>query len=414
MKYLSLFSLILFLGGCTHKDEDPPSKPVVSVKIAHARQADLRISVRAPATVFAREQANVTARVTAPIRQLRAKKGDGVSAGQVLAVLDNRDIAAQQEEARASVSDAEANLNKLSAGTLPTDIERARGQLISAQAALNQAQKYYDRRSELFKQGAIPGRELLASETDLAQAKAAYDVAKRSLDLLENQSRENDLRMAESRIGQAKARLALTEAQNQFTEIRSPFAGMITEQFMFPGDMAKPENPIFTVMDLSVAVARAQVPEAQAAGIRRGQACSFESIDGTVAASGGHITVVNTAIDPAKRTVEVWCEIPNSGHKIRAGAFGNTTILTGTAAQATVVPLPAVQFSEGTKAGSVYVVDDKRIAHKVEVETGARDEGRVQITKGVNPGDSVVVEGGYGLPDGTQVQVQTLAAEAGK
>jgi HlyD family secretion protein len=413
MKYISLFSLIILLGGCAQKEE-APLKPVVAVKLSRAEQADLRISVRAPATVFAREQANVSARLTSPIRQLRAKKGDSVSAGQVLAVLDNRDIEAQQEEARASVSDAQANLKKLSAGTLPTDIERARGQLISAQAALNQAQKVYERRNELFKQGAIPGRELLVSETDLAQAKAAHDVARRSLDLLENQSRENDLRMAESRVGQAKARLALTEAQNQFTEIRSPFAGMITEQFMFAGDMAKPENPIFTVMDLSVAVARAQVPEAQAAGIKRGQACSFESIDGAVAASGGHITVVNTAIDPAKRTVEVWCEIPNSGHKIRAGAFGNTTILTGIAAHATVVPVPAVQFTEGTNAGSVYVVDDKRIAHKVEVETGARAEGRVQITKGVSPGDSVIVEGGYGLPDGTQVQVQTLAAEAGK
>ncbi|MCL5744252.1 MAG: efflux RND transporter periplasmic adaptor subunit, partial [Acidobacteria bacterium] len=110
----------------------------------------------------------------------------------------------------------------------------------------------------------------------------------------------------------------------------------------------------------------------------------------------------------------VWCEIPNTGNKIRAGAFGNATILTGMATQATVVPLPAVQFTEGTNAGSVYVVDDKRIAHKVEVETGARAEGRVQITKGIKPGDSVIVEGGYGLPDGTQVQVQTLAAEAGK
>ncbi|MCL5743824.1 MAG: biotin/lipoyl-binding protein, partial [Acidobacteria bacterium] len=257
MKYLSLFSLIVFLSGCAHQEEASP-KAVVAVKTARAEQADVRISVRAPAAVFAREQANVTARLTAPIRQLRARKGDRVSAGQVLAVLENRDIAAQREEASASVSDAQATLKKLSAGTLPTDIERARGQLISAQAALNQAEKVYERRSELFKQGAIPGRELLVSETDLAQAKAAYEVAKRSLDLLENQSRENDLRIAESRVWQAKARLALTEAQNQFTEIRSPFSGMITEQFMFPGDMAKPENPIFTVMDLSVAVARAQ------------------------------------------------------------------------------------------------------------------------------------------------------------
>lgn len=413
MKYIALLSLLLFLAGCAAKEEAPP-KPVVAVKVARAETADLRISVRAPATLFPREQANISARVTAPIRQLRARKGDNVATGQVLAVLDNRDVAAQRDEARASLTDAQANLQKMASGTLPSDIERARGQLVSAEAALNQAQKVYDRRSELFKQGAIPGRELLVSQTELAQAKSARDVARRSLDLLENQSRENDLRIAESRVGQAKARLALTEAQNQFTEIRSPFAGTLTEQFMYPGDMAKPENPIFTVMDLSVAIARAQVPEAQAGGIRRAQACSFDSIDGSAAAAGGRITVVSTAVDPAKRTVEVWCEIPNGGRNLRAGAFGNVTIVTGAAPQAVVVPVPAVQFNEGTRAGSVYVVDAKRVAHKVEVMTGERDADRVQIVKGISAGDSVIVEGGYGLPDGTEVQVQKQAAEAGR
>jgi multidrug efflux pump subunit AcrA (membrane-fusion protein) len=413
MKYLSLLSVVVVLGGCAHKEEEP-AKPVVAVRLARAERADVRISVSAPATVFAREQANIAARITAPIRQLRARKGDRVSAGQVLAVLDNRDTAALRDEAIASVSDAQANFQKLSSGALPAEVERARGQLLSAQAALNQAQKVYDRRRELFQQGAIPGRDLLATETELAQAKAAHEVAKRSLDLLENHSRASDLRMAESRVGQAKARLALADAQNQFTEIRSPFAGTITEQFMFPGDMAKPDVPIFTVMDLSVAVARAQVPETQAAGVKRGQACSFDSIDGAVKAASGQVTVVNTAIDLARRTVEVWCELPNSGSRIRAGAFGTATILTGTAAQVTVAPIPAVQFREGTNSGFVYVVDDKRVAHKTEIETGARAEGRVQITKGVEPGALVIVEGGYGLPDGAQVHVQAAATEAGK
>jgi HlyD family secretion protein len=413
MKYLSLLSLIVFLAGCTQKEE-APAKTVVTVKVGRAEAADLRISVQAPATIYAREQANISARITAPIRQLRARKGDAVSAGQVLAVLENRDIAAQRDEARASVSDAQANLQKLSAGTLPTDLERARGEVVSAQAALNQAQTVYDRRSDLFKQGAIPGRDLLTSETDLARAKASYDVAKRALELLESQSREQDLRIAESRVSQAKARLALAEAQNEFTEIRSPFAGIVTEQFMFSGDMAKPDAPIFTVVDLSTAVARAQFPETQAGGIKRGETCSFASTDGGTSAPAGRVTVINAAIDPAKRTVEVWCEVPNAGLGLRAGAFGKVTVVTGVAHQAIVAPLAAVQFNEGTKAGSVYVVDQKATAHKVEVVTGERTEGRVQIVKGVQVGDVLILEGGYGLPDGTQVQVQPAAPEGGK
>ncbi len=403
MRYSSVLLLCVFLGGCAH-EEDPPAKPVVAVKVARAETADIKVTVRAPATLFPREQANVSARITAPISELRARKGDAVRAGQVLALLENRDVVAQRQEAHASVSDAEANLGKLSAGTLPTDIERARGQLMLSQAALNQAQKYYERRSELYKQGAIPGRDLLASETDLAQAKANYEVSKKALELLEGQSREKDLEIARSRVQQAKARLAATEAQLQFTELRSPSAGVITEQFLYPGDMAKPEAPVFTVMDLSTVVARAQVPETDAVRIRTGQACSFEATDGTSSGSG-RVTVVNKAVDMARRTVEVWCEMPNPGTKLRAGVFGNVSVVTGAVQNATLVPLAAVQFVEGTRTGAVYTVDAQKIAHKKDVETGETAERKVEIRKGVAAGEVVIVEGGYGLPDGTQVNI---------
>ncbi len=403
MKYLIVLGSFL-LWGCG-SSQDEAAKPVVAVKVARAEKADMSLSVRAPATVFPRQQANVSARVTAPIRDLRVRKGDNVGDGELLADLDNRDIVAQRDEARASLAAAQANLKKTSAGVLPTDIERARGQLVSAQAALNQAQKVYDRRSDLFRQGAIPGRELLTSETDLAQAKAAYQVAKRSLDLLQTTSRENDVRMAESAVRQAQARLAYAEEQNQFTEIRSPFAGTITEQFVFPGDMAKPDSPLFTVMDLVAVVARAQVPETDADGVRTGQPCTFDSIDGNSPPQNGRVSMVSGAVDTARRTVEVWCEIPNRGRTLRAGTFGNVTIRTGTAPQAVVVPLLAVQFSEGTNTGTVHVVDSAQIAHSVSVVAGERAGDRVQIVHGVKAGDEVIVEGGYGLPDGTQVQV---------
>ena len=150
MRYSSVLLLCAFLAGCAH-EEEAPSKPVVAVKVVRAETADLKVTVRAPATLFPREQANISARVTAPIRELRSRKGDVVKAGQVLALLENRDVLAQRQEAHASVLDAEANLQKLSAGTLPTDIERARGQVMLAEASLNQAQKYYERRAELYR-----------------------------------------------------------------------------------------------------------------------------------------------------------------------------------------------------------------------------------------------------------------------
>ena len=139
----------MLYASCGAAPEEPAPKPLVTVKLAKAETADIPITVTSPATIFPREQANITARLTAHIRELRAHKGDAVRAGQILALLENQDLAAQRNEAIASVADAQASLEKVAAGTLPSDIERARGQVATAEAAYQQAQKIYDRRKQL-------------------------------------------------------------------------------------------------------------------------------------------------------------------------------------------------------------------------------------------------------------------------
>jgi HlyD family secretion protein len=404
-----LLPLCAVMMGCSHSEEAPP-KPVVAVKVAPVQTQDVQLSITEPATIFPREQASIAARITAPIRSLKVHKGDSVKAGEVLATLESRDVVAARGEAAAALADAEANLQKMSAGTLPTDIERGRGQLASAEAGLNQAQKIYDRRSELFKLGAIPGRDLLTSQTDLAKAQADYDVAKKSLELLKTQSGEKDIAIARAHVEQAKAHLAQADAQLAFTDLRSPLSGTVTDQFQYPGDMGQPGTPTFTVMDLSVVTARAQVPESQVGQVKIGQACSFTSSDATVSAGAGRVTVVNKAVDATRRTVEVWCEIQNQSAAVRGGVFGQATFVTGKVPAAVVVPLAAVQLKEGTRSGTVMVVDAKNIAHQREVQAGETMGDVVRILEGVKPGEIVVTEGSYSLPDGTKVK----NGEAGK
>src|SRR5437763_415468 len=82
------------LTGCSSKPEEEPT-PLVEVKLGSPSRRDLEVTVSGPATIFPREQANIAARITAPIRELKAHKGENVKAGQVLAMLDNRDLTAQ-------------------------------------------------------------------------------------------------------------------------------------------------------------------------------------------------------------------------------------------------------------------------------------------------------------------------------
>ncbi len=414
MRVITLIICAAVICSCNKAKEDAPEKPVVQVKVSRAAVADIPQVVTASATVYPRDQANVAARITAPIRELRARKGDNVRAGEVLAVLENRDLTAQREEAQAALSDAEANLQKTQAGTIPVDVERGRGQVETSRAALDQAQKNYDRRKRMFEQGAIPQKDLLQSETELATAKANFEVAQKSLDLLQRQSATGDVAMAKSRVEQARAKVNGATANLQYTDLRSPFQGTVTEQFQYPGDMAGPGTPTYTIMDLSIVTARGQVPESSASTIQRGQQCTFAAGDGNIPGAKGKITVVNRAVDPARRTVEVWCEIPNPPASLRAGVFGTLSVEITSIKGAIVVPTAAVQINEGTETGIAIVVDEKRIAHRRDVQIGVRQQNQIQVRSGLQPGELVVTEGGYALPEGTEVRMGTGGSEGTK
>ena len=406
---LPVLAAAIVLGGCSKKEEAEP-KPEVEVKLAPATVEDVEQSIIGPATVFPVAQAGVAARNSAPIQRLLVKKGDNVSAGQTLAVLESRDVTAAKNEAAANVTEAEQNLQKTTAGTLPSDLERARGQMVAAEAAYKQADAIQKRRKSLFDEGAIPQRDLLVAETDLATTKANYEVAKLSYDLLKNQSNERDIRIARSHVEQSKARLAQADAQLAYTQITAPFAGTVTEQFMFPGDMARPDAPVFTVSDLSKAVARAQIPESDSAPIHAGQACEFlpggsaaGSAEGQAARYAGKVTVVNRSADPARRTIEIWCEIEKPPAALHPGVFGDVAIVTDRRKGVTV-PRQAMQFNEGTHTGWVMVVEGG-VAHKREVEADSAQGPRVHILKGLKGGESVVTEGVYGLDDNVRVKL---------
>jgi HlyD family secretion protein len=387
------------LGSCGGgpKPEEAAKKPVVTVKTAVAEAAPVELTLRAPATIFPRDQVNITPRLTGVIRELKARKGDSVAAGALLAVIENRDLSAQRDEAQAMLADAQANLEKTRRGTLPADVERARGLVETSRALLNQAQKFYERRKSLFDQGAIPNRDLLLSETELSTAKTNFAVATRSLQLLEQQSQGQDIRIAEARVEQAKSRLASVSAQLQYAELRAPFTGVITEQFQYGGDLGQPTAPIFTLVDLSVVLARAQVPDSDVAQVKMGQACQFGE-------TAGRVTVINRAVDQQRRTVEVTCEIARPPLALRAGAFGSVTFQTGRLQETVLVPVSALQLEEGTRKGIVLVVDPQGVAHRREVEVGDTQGERRVVLTGLKAGETVVTEGGYELPDGTQVR----------
>ena len=399
-----LFFLAL-LAGCSAPAEEAEPEPTVAVQVGLATTRDVELFVSAPATLFPLEQATLASRGTGPLQDIRVQKGDRVQEGEIVAQLLNNDLLAQQQEAAAAVVDFRTALQRIQAGTLPATVETARGQVANAEAAWKQAQILLDKDQILYDAGVIPQQTLLASQTAETQTKATLDVAKKNLDLLLSQSNELDIKAAQAKLDQAEARLKNIEAQISFSSVRSPFSGTITDQFVYPGDMAQPNKPLFTVMNLSSVVARGQVANSDIRNVRVGQACVFESQD-IAEPRRGHITVVNQAVDPIRRTVEVWCEIPNSDSALKANIFGTLDVITGQAPNGVIVPTASVQFDEGSlQTGEIATVDPNSKVEWHDVMVGQRLGEEVYISKGISPGAEVIVQGAYGLEAGTNVSV---------
>ena len=401
-KFLAFATLLS--TACAQPEEGAEPEVVVEVQTVQAEVRTVEETVTAPATIFPLAEARVAPKLTAPIARLTVRKGDRVTKGQPLAWLRSEDLAAQLAEAKAQVTDAEANLEKLSAGTLPTEVERAQGEVERSEASLAAAEQIFERRQALVKEGALPERALLVAKTEYEQAQTANRVAKSALELLTGRSRAQDIRIAESRLEQAQAKLQFVEAQLGYARIESPSSGVVTEQFLYPGDVARPDAPIFTVMDLSVAVARGQFPEEQTAGLQAGQTCRFLAVDAPGSDHAGKLTVINQAVDPIRRTVEAWCEIPNANGALKAGTYGEVSVVRSVRPDAVVVPLASVQLEPDRTSGVVWTVSPDGAAHEAHVEVGVITGESAEIRSDLRGGETVVIEGGFGLSDGVQVR----------
>lgn len=154
--------LVLSLGGigltsCSKKEENP--QPVVTVQVAKAERGEIQQIITAEAILFPRNQAAITPKVVAPVKAFYVNRGSHVHKGELLAVLENRDLAAAAVDNQGTYQQAQANYGIATASTLPEDWQKAEYDLKTAKETYDAQQKVYDSRRLLYKEGAMPDRK---------------------------------------------------------------------------------------------------------------------------------------------------------------------------------------------------------------------------------------------------------------
>jgi HlyD family secretion protein len=270
------------------------------------------------------DDAAVAAKTSGRIREITAREGDTVKAGQVIAVLDDEQLNARVSQAQSAVAQAEARLqhSRQQIAVLQTQLEQSRisisqarldaegrvsqaqAQVAAAEAALAQAQAGYyqalydkERFTALAEQGAVSEREgrqsattaetqeaiVLAAKKQVEAARGALTAVKANLDNpairasqasaveLQIKQAEADILSAQADADRLRAQLQEAQANRSDLNIIAPFDGTIATRFVEPGEVVAAGTPILTIVNLDKVYLRGFIPEGEIGRVRIGQ-----------------------------------------------------------------------------------------------------------------------------------------------
>ncbi|MCC2600026.1 efflux RND transporter periplasmic adaptor subunit [Sphingobacterium sp. FBM7-1] len=243
-------------------------------------------------------------------------------------------------------------------------------------------------------------------KAQLAQAKTANSLAeeneRRAKLLLEKEAisqEEYDIASADYRT--TESQIQLIAAQLTKTAIRAPFSGTIGLRNISQGSYITPTTDIAQLVDVSKVKLEFAIPERYAAEVKNGISVRF-TVQGTNAAFTAKIYAVEPLVETATRTLRVRALADNRDSRLIPGTFANVIFPLGTIENGLLVPAEAlIPIQNGKK---IFIKKDG-VAKEILVETGARTDADVLVSKGLNEGDTVLTSGVMSLRDGSPVHV---------
>jgi HlyD family secretion protein len=400
---IALFGFVALLAGCGRKqtaggaEQEPPTHVLVET----ATRGAIDRVVEADAVLYPVNQANVTSKISAPVKRFLVNRGDHVRAGQLLAELESADLAAAANESQQQFEQTQAQFQTVQGATVPEDRTKAQADVQAAQQTFDAAKKLYDNRVELQRQGALAQKLVDDARVAMVQAQSQLETTQRHLQALDQVSQREAIRAAQAQMDAAKAHHDNAAVQLSYARIVSPINGVVADRPVYQGEMAASGSGFISIVDISQVVARANVPVKEAEAIRVGRPARISGPEGDLP---GTVTVVSPAVDPSTTTVEVWVRLANPGERLKPGGTVHVAIVAETIQNTMIVPASALLYSD-TGGQKVMVISSDNVAHERMVSVGVRQGDRVQILGGVQEGDQVVVSGGLGLDDKAKVIV---------
>ncbi len=359
-------AVVVGLSSCSTEPQAkvPSPETVRNVPVLAVEQANIPDVLEAVGTVRAAQTSDLASQMMGDIVEVRAHEGDRVQRGQVLAVIDD--------------SQPRAGVDRATAADLA-----AHQQLVAADSDLALAESTLKRYQNLYEKKSVSPQEF-----DEVKARQQAALAHRDM----------------AQAVQAQAQAAITQARTSldYTRIRAPFDGVVTEKKADSGTLASPGMPIFTVEDVRRYRLEATVNESDLRYVRTGQQVSvaIDALDNAMLK--GKVAQIVPAADAASRTFLVKIELPTDA-RLRSGLFGRAEFSRGER-HALLIPRSAV-VERGQLQG-VFVLDQNRVANLRYITLGKPSGSEIEVLAGLQDGERLVAKPGELDLNGKRVEAE--------
>jgi membrane fusion protein (multidrug efflux system) len=343
------------------------------------------------------------------------KPGDHVTAGQTLYILDLRPYSAAVDEAAGNVKQTEADVQF---AQKQVALLQAQANLAAAQAALLKARQDYDRVKPLVEQDAAAKQELDTASTALTAAEATVRANQANVEQTQL-SASTQIQSTQGKLDAQRGALETAQLHLQYGTIAAPISGVIGDTQVPVGGIvnANSAQPLSVIVPLDPIWVRIQMSENQYLAYGKNKAIGQDGLqlilaDNSVFPHTGRLDTLLNEVDPKTGTLEVQARFPNPEGRVLPGQFGRVRFQTGERKSAILVPQRAIQQVQSLQ--TVYTVGANNKAEARAVTTAERVGDDWIIEQGLQPGDTVIVEGQMRIRPGVPVTAKPFTPAAAK
>ncbi|RMF94199.1 MAG: efflux RND transporter periplasmic adaptor subunit [Nitrospinota bacterium] len=378
------------------------SPPPLSVAVAPVRRGTLDRRISFTGDVLPQSVVQVHAQIAGVVEELTVEEGDTVQRGEVLGLVEHRELAAQVRQAEARLALYQARYAQLLAGARPEELSQARDRLRKAEANLKKARRVYERAQELFAKHFLSDQDREEAQREYEAAVAEYNIARDALALLRKGARPEERQAALAQVREAEAELELARTRLGHARITAPIDGMVSKRHIDPGDFATPSSPLLTLMNLDRVKIAGHVSERHLQLLHPGQQAEVRVDAYPAERFTGSLFRIGPTMDPVTRTVPVEIHMENPYHRLKPGMFARVELVVETFPDVLFIPRVALlPAGQGTR---VFVYHDGKVESRT-IRTGYQTDELVVVLDHLQEGEQVIVKGQERLKDGMQVRI---------